>query len=189
MPVQAEVVGSTWGTLAFPQSLSHRNCSFFCLLSSMEQIQPAGSLDLSYTFPEQEENHGTMKQLECMCLPVPTNPCRQKKSYPSLCSCIWCPWQHFSVIISGYRHCFCVTHNWTHQMGSHSLLLLRSSSQSGQVLPSVLGQWRRRHFKSRLGFGAFVSCLKKRLFKIIQCVIKQRLTRWPQPQEKHCFKM
>lgn len=86
-----------------------------------------------------------------------------------------------------YRHCFCFTHNWIHPKGS-----LLSFPCSGappslgikQILPSGLGQWRRKHFNSILGFGRFASSLKKRLFKIIQHVTIQRLTRWPQLQEK-----
>lgn len=184
MPVQTEVVGRTWGTLAFPLSLSHQNCIFFWLPNPMEQMQLAGSLDLSYRFPEQERNHAIMQQLECMCLLMPTDllialKIEEALPQPMLLHLMSMATQHLLIIISDHRHCFCITRNWTHRTQSHCPPpLLRSSSQPGQVLPSVLGQWGRRHFKSRLGFGGFVSSLKKRLFKIIQHVTIQRLTRW-----------
>lgn len=190
MPVQTEVVGRTWGTLAFPLSLSHQNCSFFWLLSPMKQIEPAGSVDLSCRFPEQERNHATMQQLESMCLPIPTNPpaalqIEEALPQPVPLHLMSIVTQHLSITVSGYRHCFCIiTHNWTHQIGSHPALP-KTSSQPGQGLPAVLGQWRRRHLKSRLGFGGFVSSLKKRLFKIIP----RYNPRWSQLWEKCYFKM
>lgn len=155
MPVQTEVVGRTWGTLAFPRSLSHQNCIFFWLPNPMEQMQLAGSLDLSYRFPEQEGNHAIMQQ-HLMSMATQHLSSFQTTDIASV-----------SPITEHIEH-----------GATLPPPLLRSSSQPGQVLPSVLGQWGRRHFKSRLGFGGFVSSLKKRLFKIIQHVTIQRLTRW-----------
>lgn len=183
MPVQTEVVGRTWGTLAFPRSLSHQNCIFFWLPNPMEQMQLAGSLDLSYRFPEQEGNHAIMQQLECMCLLMPTDPLIALKieealPQPMLLHLMSMATQHLSSFqTTDIASVSPITEHIEHG-ATLPPPLLRSSSQPGQVLPSVLGQWGRRHFKSRLGFGGFVSSLKKRLFKIIQHVTIQRLTRW-----------
>lgn len=183
MPVQTEVVGRTWGTLAFPRSLSHQNCIFFWLPNPMEQMQLAGSLDLSYRFPEQEGNHAIMQQLECMCLLMPTDPLIALKieealPQPMLLHLMSMATQHLSSFqTTDIASVSPITEHIKHG-ATLPPPLLRSSSQPGQVLPSVLGQWGRRHFKSRLGFGGFVSSLKKRLFKIIQHVTIQRLTRW-----------